>query len=220
MNTNDIQYWKIALLCIISALGNIAFRGVIVDIANIPLYADTVFTVAICFFAGLVPGLLTVAIYFTLSSIKYIFFEGFPLESVWVINAYIFCAILEVLVVCFYSKKMKSSEDAFLEKPSLDSSTGILVHLLILAIIACIAVSIAGGIIDFILTRLNIAQGFSPEDNFKLGLLRNNVHILATAMLSRIPINIIDRFIVVFGGFGISLLYGKFVKREKEKNIT
>jgi hypothetical protein len=34
--------------------------------------------------------------------------------------------------------------------------------------------------------------------------------VLAAAVLSRIPINIVDRFIVVFGGYGISLLYRKW----------
>ena len=207
-----IQYWKIIVLCVVSAFGNVAFRYLITDLANIPLYADTVFTVAMCFFAGLIPGLLTVILYFTLSSIRYIFLQGYHTGDIWVINAFIFCAILEVLAVCLYRKKMTAPETAFLENPSFGSFTGILVHLLILSVIACITVSIAGGIIDFILTQFNITPEFSPEDNFKLGLLRNNVHILATAILSRIPINIVDRFIVIFGGFGISLLYRKFTQ--------
>jgi hypothetical protein len=48
-----------------------------------------------------------------------------------------------------------------------------------------------------------------PNFCFKLGLIRNNVPLLAAAMLSRIPINIVDRFIAVFSGYGISLLYRK-----------
>ena len=216
-----IQYWKIIVLCVVSAFGNVAFRYLITDMANIPLYADTVFTVAMCFFAGLVPGLLTVGLYFTLSSIRYVVLQGAAAGDVWVINIFIICAILEVLVVCLYRRRMKSSESTFFENPWLDSFTGILVHLLILSVIACIAISIAGGIIDFVLSQFNVTQDFSPEDNFKLGLLRNNVNILATAILSRIPINIVDRFIVVFGGFAVSLLYRKLVKlggkRKKKK---
>jgi energy-coupling factor transport system substrate-specific component len=37
--------------------------------------------------------------------------------------------------------------------------------------------------------------------------------LLPTTILSHIPINIIDRFIVIFGGFGISLLYRKWLKK-------
>jgi hypothetical protein len=79
--------------------------------------------------------------------------------------------------------------------------------LMALAALDCIVVSIVGGVIDFILNRLlAVPRAFYPEDIFKLGLIRNNMPALAAAILSRIPINIVDRFIVVFGGCGISLL--------------
>jgi hypothetical protein len=58
-----------------------------------------------------------------------------------------------------------------------------------------------------------VPRTFSPEDSFKLGLLRNNIPLLPTAILSRIPINIVDRFIAVFGGFGISLFYRKWLRQ-------
>jgi hypothetical protein len=80
----------------------------------------------------------------------------------------------------------------------------------------CIAVSITGGIIDFVLYLNAAPRTFSPEDSFKLGLLRNNVPVLATAILSHIPINIIDRFIAVFGGYGISLLFRKWLFTRSE----
>jgi len=35
--------------------------------------------------------------------------------------------------------------------------------------------------------------------------------VLAAAVLSRIPINIVDRFIAIFGGYGISLVLRKRV---------
>jgi len=40
--------------------------------------------------------------------------------------------------------------------------------------------------------------------------------VLAAAMLSRIPINIVDRFIAIFGGYGISIVYRKrFIEIKK-----
>jgi hypothetical protein len=51
-----------------------------------------------------------------------------------------------------------------------------------------------------------------------MGLLRNNVPVLATSILSRIPINIIDRFIAVFGGYGISLIFRKWLNRDNYIN--
>jgi hypothetical protein len=61
-----------------------------------------------------------------------------------------------------------------------------------------------------------------PEDTFKLGLIRNNMPVLAAAILSRIPINIVDRFIGIFCGYGISLLYRRraFPGDELPRNRT
>jgi hypothetical protein len=95
----------------------------------------------------------------------------------------------------------------------LNSFIGVGTGLLLLVALDCIAVSITGGIIDFILHLNSAPRTFSPEDTFKLGLLQNNVPVLATSILSRIPINIIDRFIAVFGGYGISVLFRKWLNR-------
>jgi len=77
--------------------------------------------------------------------------------------------------------------------------------------------SIAGGIIDYILTCFSAPRTFYPEDSFKIGLLRNNIPIFVSAILSRVPINIVDRFFVIYGGYGVSLLYRKWLKREGGK---
>jgi hypothetical protein len=122
------------------------------------------------------------------------------------------CTVVEVILVCFYFKRIKRQHDVFLEKPSLHSFMGLVPLLLTLAAFTCIAVSITGGIIDFSLGLLNTPRTYYPEDTFKLGLLRNNVPLLASAILSRIPINIVDRFFVIFGGFGISLFYRRFLR--------
>jgi hypothetical protein len=98
----------------------------------------------------------------------------------------------------------------------LNSFTGIGALLLVLAMLDCVVMSITGGIIDYILIVFSTPRTFSPEDSFKLGLLQNNVPLLATAILSRIPINIFDRIIVLFGGYGISLLYRKIIFSEKQ----
>ena len=206
------QALKILILCIVSAFGNAAFRYFINGMANIPLYVDTVFTAAMCFYAGLVPGLLTAVLSSVFFSLVYVFLQGFPAQNVWMVNVFIICVILEVLTVWLYRKKMKPSETAFLENPCIDSFINIPIHLLILAFIACLTVSIAGGIIDSVFNHFNIIRSPGPNANFKMVLLRNDVTYLAAAILSRIPINIVDRFIVVFGGFGISILYRKIAK--------
>jgi len=200
----------ISILCLVSALCNVILNYFICYILHIPLYLDTVFTVALCFSAGLLPGLLNAA--FVLPVCFFLLHNYvLPLEpeAGWARYLFTLCVVCEALTVCFYHSKMKRQEAAFLKKPSFDSFVGIAAKLLVLAVLDCIVVSISGGIIDFIITRNSAPRPIFPEDTFKLGLLRNNVPVLTTAILSRVPINIVDRFIAIFGGYGISVVYRK-----------
>jgi hypothetical protein len=83
-----------------------------------------------------------------------------------------------------------------------------------LAVFACIIESVLGGVIDYVLfTMLGETKfQYSPEDRFKLGLLRSNMPLLWASILSRLPINIVDRFIVIFGGYSLSLGIRRFLK--------
>ena len=207
-----VQLWKIIFLCALSAVCNAALSHFVINVARLPLYQDTVFTIAMCFSAGLFAGFLTGAfscfcIFFVY---KYILANSLP----GVGYLFYICVIVEVLLVCFFYGKMKKREAVFLQKPSLQSFVYVAPLLLGLAAIDCIAVSITGGIVDFALVTLQVPRGISPEDTFKFGLLRNNVPLLPTAILSRIPINIVDRFIAVFGGYGISLVYRKWIDKK------
>jgi len=211
-----VQLWKIIILCAVSAVCNAALSHFIINVAKLPLYLDTVFTIAMCFSAGLFAGFLTGAFScFFISFVVYGCILGNFLPRV----GYLFyiCVIAEVFLVCFFHGKMKKREEIFLQKPSLQSFIYVAPLLLGLAALDCIAVSITGGIIDFTLTSLQVPRDISPEDTFKLGLLWNNVPLLAAAILSRIPINIVDRFIAIFGGYGISLLYRKWLKSKETR---
>jgi len=83
---------------------------------------------------------------------------------------------------------------------------------MVLYIVCCIAISILGGAIDFFYYTVlaNSKLYFSAEDTFKIGLLRSDIPILVMNILSRIPVNLVDRFIVIFGGYFISRLILKF----------
>jgi len=206
--------WKIIILCAISAFCNAGLSYLLNTLLKVPLYADTIFTVAMCFTAGALAGTLTGAVFSPLAFFLFCkYLLGLPYETSWVRNVFTICVLAEVALVCFYHAKIKSREESFLQggnhPPSLHSFTGVATHLLVLVALDCIVVSICGGTIDFILGKLSAPLAYSPEDTFELGLLHNNVPVFATAVLSRIPINIVDRFIAIFGGYGISLVFRK-----------
>jgi hypothetical protein len=201
--------WKILFLCVLCAICNTAFSYLLNIQLKVPLFVDTIFTVAMCFTAGLLPGILTGV----LSPLASFFRDSLLTELPFEIRFSFFtiCILAEVLLVCFFHAKIKSQEEIFLQKPSLNSFTGVATHLMVLVALDCIVVSVCGGTIDFILGKFSAPLASSFEDVFELGLLRNNVPVLASAILSRIPINIVDRFIAIFGGYGISLVLRKWI---------
>jgi hypothetical protein len=211
---NSTRLLKIAVFCVVSAIANV-LGSYLHTKTGIPLYLNTVFNAAICFSAGLAAGVITGALLFPVMEFCLNIFLRWPslgfFGNVWVI-----CIVAEVFLVWFFYRKMKKREAVFLENPCLHTFIGVGAQLLVLVVIDCIVISVTGGIIDYVLSSFSMPRTFSPEDNFKLGLLRNNMPLLATAVLSRIPINIVDRFIVIFGGYGISLLYRKWIYNENE----
>ena len=203
--------WKITILCVVSGILNVTISYFVNGVGNIPLYLDTLFTVAMCFSAGLLPGIFTAILLPVLTTFKYTYLLGLPVETAWWTYLFVLCVLFEVLLVFSFRKKIAPPDAAFRKAPSFYAFISLAPLLLVIVALDCIVVSVTGGIIDYVITLLSSPKAFYPEDSFKLGLLRNNVPILASAILSRIPINIVDRFIVIFGGYGVSLLYRKWL---------
>jgi len=203
--------WKIFVLCVVSALCNLGTGYLVRSLLKFPLFADTFFTVAMCFTAGWLPAILTGVFLVNLiyPLIDY-FFAGQPYIPSW--SFFSICILAEIVLVWFFHKRIKPREDVFLQKPSLNSFIGVATGLLVLVAIDCIVISILGGTIDFMLNKLSAPLSPSFEDVFEVGLLHNNVPWLLAAIFARIPINIVDRFFAVFGGYGISLLFRKWIR--------
>jgi hypothetical protein len=200
--------WIVFMFCVISALGNAVSAALVSGVLGTSLYLDMVFTVAVSFAFGLWPGLVIGVLLYpgTNAVYKLLFNEG--LETFWPGNVFILCTLSEVLLVCFFRAGIRKPPLPEEAPPS--SFAAIAAPLMALAALDCVLVSLTGGIIDFVLYGLLSApKGFYPEDIFKLGLYRNNVPVLAATVPARVPINIVDRFIAVFGGYGLSLLYRK-----------
>jgi len=179
---------KLSLLCALSVGGNYLLSNLSVYYMKFPLFLDTVFNVAITFAAGLIPGLVTAVLsYFALNVLE---MKSYP---------FILCSIVEILLVWRFKPRNT-------EKKTPASYVSVLARLMILYIVCCFAVSVLGGLIDFIYHAVlsNQKLNFTAEDAFKIGLLRSGIPVLAMDILSRIPVNIVDRFIVIFGGYFIS----------------
>ncbi|MCL2557480.1 MAG: hypothetical protein FWE09_03285, partial [Treponema sp.] len=78
--------------------------------------------------------------------------------------------------------------------------------LMLLYVVTSVSASVLGGIIEhFLFPEATRFSDFSPNNVFSDGFYGSGFHRLATSILSRFPVNLIDRAIVVFGGYFIAL---------------
>ena len=197
---------KITLLCVLAAAANRGLNILSIDVLQIPLFLDTVFTAAVSFTAGIVPGLFTALLTQAGASI----WEGN-------VNPFVLCSFTEVLLICWLNPlavKKQTPGGSFVKSRSRAAAVmvSIFASLLLLYIVSCLAISVLGGLIDFVYYGvLSMPKAyFSAEDAFKISLLQSSFPPLTINILARIPVNIVDRFVVIFGGFFISRGLKKF----------
>jgi hypothetical protein len=198
---------KVFILCILAALANYALSTFAREALHLSLFLDTVFTCAVAFAAGALPGIITAVLTTALNGI----FRRPDL----LIHLYALCPIAEVLLIRLFCR-------LFLQRENQDGKDGqfslvnTISALLLLYISMCMIISALGGIIDFTITMALQIWDYEviPLTFFKLGLLRNGLPLLAVNIFSRIPVNIIDRFICAFGGYGLGLLIRRILPKK------
>lgn len=182
-------------VCLIAAgiAGNMVFSFVFTKVLGIPLFMDTIMTIAVTFYAGLVPGLLTGILYNLVASVS--LFRIGP-QAIFAL-----CSAATVLIIYFCRQNRKG------EWPWFD--------LLVLSLHVGFANSILGGIIS--------TFAFGGVDHFLsdyiiAGILMQGLPLAGAAILARIPMNIIDKCIAVFAGYGMSLLIANVFPPAGEKD--
>jgi hypothetical protein len=88
-----------------------------------------------------------------------------------------------------------------------------LVVLLLLSFVMCVVISILGGLTAVLIQFIWGNSNPGPELFFKLALLRKTLPPVIVEILARIPLNIIDRLLSVFGGYGIAALLWRILPR-------
>ena len=174
---------------------NLLLSTFVMNFLRFPLYLDTVFTAAITFAFGPAPGII-VAILTWL--IPCIFHRSFTF--------FVICSMAEVLII--YGLKPKAADiPGFASKEKIIASyTALAVKLMLLYILCAVTISVLGGVLNQLMQIYVEGHSlyFSVDDTFKPGLIVYNFPGLAVNILARIPVNIVDRFIVIFGGYFIS----------------
>ena len=200
--------WKFILI--------VSLAGVFLDnclirlawIFKIDLYLDTIFTVAATFYGGLIPGLICAVFTTIVNSIIYYLTTGEVYYWAWYL--YIICAISAVILVWLFLKSFYGNDkNSQPQRPGMPLL--ILIMLVTLSIAMCIVISVMGGLVASCITLIGNVTSVDtpPETWFRLALIREGFGLVASEIIARFPVNIAERPIVVFTGYGIALLAAK-----------
>jgi len=90
----------IAVLCLVSGLLNTLVSYFINGVLGLPLYFDTLFTVAVLFSAGLVPALITAILLPVFTTFEYTYLMNLEIETAWWTYLFVFCVIALIFQFC------------------------------------------------------------------------------------------------------------------------
>jgi len=183
----------LTVLSITAALMNILLNNFVMNFLKFPLFLDTVFTAAISFAFGIIPGIFTAILTWLL-----------PCAYYGGINFYFLCSAAEVLIICALKPSVLETPFYTSKEKIAASYTALVSKLFLLYILCAVTISVVGGVVDYIMHLFVERNYYSVDDLFKQGFFMSNMPVLAVNILSRLPINIVDRFIVILAGFLIS----------------
>ena len=196
---------NISLFCIASIFLNLLATFLVFDVFNIPLFFDTVFTVAIIFYLGLVPGLV-VGILFNIVDALF----NYLIQGVFSPTNMCFslCGAAIVLITWAFARKKEEFKI---------STTVTILYLLLISLLSSAASIFIGGIIDFIrFSYFEIPDSMAPIKQFTESFLSQRFSLFASCILGQIPISLTDRLITTFAGYGLYKLYVKIFGPSEE----
>jgi hypothetical protein len=213
------------LLCTLGALLNIT-AGYAARRIPVPLYLDTMFTMTMTFYGGLFPGVLTGTLTNLITHTVWFYGWGDYLFTLCNIAV----ALITVLFIRVFPGELTLPRGTSPDVPAALFGKGLLVQesrryktmldrivaLTLLSFALCLVISIMGGIIAAGIKFFNeYGGGTGPELFLSPFLNRQNLPQFMVDILSRIPVNIIDRLVSSFGGYGLALLLARRSKTGK-----
>ena len=180
------------LLCLLALLLNIA-SAMLASTLKLPAFLDTIFTVAITFYSGLIPGIIVAALFNPAMTLIRCAMTGSELFLYDFL--YALCGILIVIACWLFSRNKK--EFHFNRRVTL-------LYLLIIVFFSTFLSSFSASALDtFIRPLFEKASGFSAIDDISLIFQKLNFSVFLSYLLPRIPITLLDRCICTFAAYGI-----------------
>ncbi|MCR4823508.1 MAG: hypothetical protein K5873_11630 [Treponema sp.] len=197
---------KLPVICISAIILNFLSSFIFYRTLHLPLFMDTIFSIAVLFYAGLVPALIVQISYNLINSIIWMLnIDSFDIF----IPLYTFCGIFIVI----------SSYIVYRRKEEAARSIEITVlYLILIAMISSFCSVLIGGTIDYFhLKYQNFPDTMNPIKNFTKAFVRQRFSLYFSCIVAQIPISITDRLIATFAGYGIYKLFSKFEEKKSKK---
>lgn len=194
MNPKVKSYLSIYLTALVAGVLDFAVATLFQTVLHVPLFFDTIFLMAVLFLYGPLPAMFSYVINVICGCLKLVILYGK--------NDYVYLftlsALTIILVTWLFVRK----------KENLKKGVNItFLYILSVAVCAALACSVVSGIISYFTFSLNVESG--PFDKIIFAFSGDQMGVLASCIVGRIPITILDRIITTFVGFGISVAWSK-----------
>ena len=185
-NRKKLLFFILSILC---GFLDYLICDLVAWVNQLPLFCDTIFIMALSFFAGPWWGVLAGFFYHLID---------FALHRTMELgHLFMLCHFLAALTAGYF-------KILFIKKS--DSRFMLFVKLNILVIVLCLVMSVSGGIISNILNNIEAYNKASSQTDFLTFLWQNKFNSkLLLQIAVRIPVNIADRFICTFAAWGVYL---------------
>ncbi|MBO4440058.1 MAG: hypothetical protein J5798_11990 [Spirochaetaceae bacterium] len=192
MESTTKKYLTISLVVIVAGVLDFATASFFQNVLHVPLFLDMIFAMAVLFVYGPLVALAVYVVNVVCACLKLIILYGK--------NDYIYLFTLSaftiILVTWFFVRK----------KENLTKGVNFtFLYILTAAVCAALACAVVSGIISYFTFTLNVEAG--PFDKIIFAFSGDQMSVLASCIIGRIPITVLDRCITTFAGFGISIAY-------------
>lgn len=192
------------LLCLTAIALNFLVAFTFCDWLHIPIFMDTIFTVAITFYCGLVPGIVVAILYNVIATLTLVM-RGFTFEIYAVLFA--ICGVLVALTTWFFARRREN----FQINTSITS-----LYLVLIALVSSLLAVFSGGTIDYIRYSLaDLPDRMAPIKNFTDAFRDQNFPLYASCILGQLPISFLDRIVTTFSGYGVYRLMVRLFGEER-----
>jgi hypothetical protein len=203
----------IIFICLVGAFLNVYINALFFKVMFLPLYLDTILTITVTLLFGPVWGCITGAISNIIG--ETIFFWG------WQGYLFTLCNVATALVTWLFMRlfpgelRFAGSQKPLPGSSRLSEAMNKMVILILLSFALCIAMSILGGTISALIEIFNSSgeSAVNPAVPPIVTFFKSETPALIREILSRIPINIIDRLISAFAGYGIAFCLAMLFKK-------